>query len=245
MDEETKLYTELLTRLGRVDSLPGFSVLNETYTQEHVNLSITPANLLAVLLKARSAREHAVSYRKFDVGAAAFTMRYEPSGSQIFTGANFKPSPESPYNIHAEQLAVERAHLLGYQAVSMIGVVGETQPDQQSGHEMNTLHPCGKCRSALGNSPLVSRDRTLIATASPDLRTIELSTVTKLNLYHDDAEFHHLAQIALPDLSLLHPFEQKSGVIQLADSQKERDEEDAWEESVSPHLLRFRLPEAA
>lgn len=245
MDDETKLYTELLTRLGRVDSLPGFSVVNETYNEQDVALSITPANLLLVLLKARQARQHAVSYRQFDVGAAAFTMNYEPSGSQIFTGANFKPSAESPYNIHAEQLAVERAHLLGYQAVSIIGVVGETQPDQQSGHEMNTLHPCGKCRFALGNSALVNRDKTLIATASPNLRTIELSTVTKLNSYHDDAEFHHLTQIELPDLSLLQPFEQHSGVVRLDDSQQEKDEEDAWTESVSPHLLRFRLPEAA
>lgn len=245
MDEETKLYTELLTHLGRTDSLPGFSVLNETYSEQDVALSITPANLLSVLLKARHARRHAVSYRQFDVGAAAFTMRLTPSGSQIFTGANFKPSPESPYNIHAEQLAVERARLLGYEAVSMIGVVGETQPDQQSGHEMNTLHPCGKCRSALGNSALINRDSTLIATASPDLRIIELSTVTKLNRYHDNAEFHHLSQIELPDLSLLTPFEPNGSVITLDDSIKAHDEEQAWTESIAPHLLNFRLPKAA
>ena len=245
MDDETKLYHDLQTRLDRVDSRVGFSVLHEVYTEADVIASITPANLLVVLLKARQARQHANSYRQFDVGAAAYAMQYDPSQFKIFTGANFKPSPESAYNIHAEQLAVERAHQLGYQAVSMIGVVGETQPDQQSGHEMNTLHPCGKCRTALGSSALLSRDNTLIATASPDLRTIELSTVTKLNLYHDNAEFHHLTQIELPDLSLLQPFEQQSGVARPDDSKQARDEEQAWTESVLPHLMRFSLPEAA
>ncbi len=245
MDDETKQYEKFLAQLDRVDSGVGFSVLNETYSQADVNLSITPANLLVVLLKARQARQHAVSYRKFDVGAAAYAMQYNPSQFQIFTGANFKPSPESDYNVHAEQLAVERAHQLGYQAISIIGVVGETQPDQQSGHEMNTLHPCGKCRFALGASALLSRTNTLIATASPDLRTIELSTVSKLNLYHDNAEFHHLTQIELPDLSLLLPHQQATGPIVITDSQQERDEEDKWIQSVNPHLRAFQFPAAA
>lgn len=219
-------------------------MLREHYTEQDVALSITPPNLLAVLLKAREARDLAVSYRNFNVGAALFAMKYQPAETQILAGANIKPDPESSVNIHAEQLAMKRARQYGYTAISIVGVVGETQHDQQSGHEMGTLHPCGLCRTALGTSPLVDRNQTLIATALPDLRTIELSTVTKLDRYHNDAEFHHLTQIEIPDLKLLRPVA-TGAPVRLLDTDEMSQEDHTWSEILEPHLYPFRLSEAA
>ena len=243
MTSPNEKLVDLVSRLPLVDSRPSFSVLHETYTDADFALSITPANLLNVLHKAREARDLAVSYRDFKVGAAIFSMKRSPAETQILVGANVKPEPESTINIHAEQLAMRRATALGYNAISIVGVVGETQEDQQSGHVMSTLHPCGLCRTALGSSSLVSRNRTLVATALPDLRTIELSTVNRLDLYHDKAQFHHTTHVELGDLELFHPVA-TGAPIEIHDSDEMIANDRAWTEAIDPYLLPFRLPAA-
>ena len=237
-------YHEMLKRLESTDSYPGFSVLRPEYPATDISDSITPVNLLAVLHKAREARDHAYSWRGFKVGAAAYAITPSPSEFRIVTGANFKPSEESEDNIHAEQLAVKRARELGHSIVSIVGVVGETQPDQQSGHFTHTLHPCGKCRNVLGHSPLVHPEYTLIASALPDFRTIELSTISRLTQYHDDAAFDTVSRLEIPKLSILEPV-MTGNPIRLADTQENRDEDIAWYETMEPHLEQFREKFAA
>ncbi|OJU87534.1 hypothetical protein BGO17_00865 [Candidatus Saccharibacteria bacterium 49-20] len=244
MTNPEKTYDEMLSGLARVDSGAGYSYLNPEYTAQDIQLSITPGNLLSVLHKAREARDHGYSWRGFKVGAAVFAMTQSPSGYQIVTGANYKPSEESDVNVHAEQLATQRAREFGHNIISIIGVVGETQLDQQSGHATHTLHPCGKCRHALGSSPLVHPEHTLIASALPDFRTIELSTISRLTQYHDEAAFDTVTRLEIPKLSILEPL-MMGGVVHPTDDQAIRDEEHAWDAAMEPHLEVFRRKRAA
>lgn len=238
MDSTQKL-ENLISRLGVIDSLPSFSVLKPEYTPEDLSASITPANILSALFRAREARDVAVSYRNFNVGAAVHALRYIPSGTQFITGANIKPDKDSSINVHAEQLALKRARQAGYVAVSILAVVGETQNDQQSGHEMCTLHPCGLCRASLKASPLIDNEKTLIATALPDFRTIELSTVSALEAYHDDRQFEAVAQLEIPDLDILKPVA-TGAPIRFNDDDKTIEEDRIWQGILDEYLLPLR-----
>ena len=240
MTGSTEKIENLLSRLPYTDSLPSFSVLHPEYTPQDVSLSITPANVLRALHHAREARDLAVSYRNFNVGAAVFALKTIPASTQIITGANIKPEKESTINVHAEQLAIKRARQAGFTAISIIAVVGETQNDQQSGHEMCTLHPCGLCRESLKNSPLINNDLTLIATALPDLRTIELSTITKLGDYHEAHQFDVITRLDIPDLGLLKPAA-TGAPIRLIDDDKTMDEDRAWHSLIDDHLFPLRI----
>lgn len=244
MTNPEKTYDEMLSGLARVDGGAGYSYLDPEYTSKHIQLSITPGNLLSVLHKAREARDHGYSWRGFKVGAAVFAMTYSPSRYRIVAGANYKPSEESEVNVHAEQLATQRARDFGHDVISIIGVVGDTQLDQQSGHATHTLHPCGKCRNALGSSPLVHPKHTLIASALPDFRTIELSTISRLTQYHDEAAFDTVTRLEIPKLSILEPL-MIDGAIRPTDDQAIRDEEHAWDAAMEPHLEVFRRKRAA
>ncbi len=239
MTGSTEKIENLLSRLQYTDSRPSFSVLHPEYTAEDVSLSITPANVLRALHHAREARDLAVSYRNFNVGAAVFALRNIPASTQIITGANIKPDKDSSVNVHAEQSAIKRARQAGYTAISIIAVVGETQNDQQSGHEMCTLHPCGLCRAMLKNSPLIDNDLTLVATALPDLRTIELSSITKLDQYHEAHQFDAITRLDIPDLGLLKPVA-TGGLIHLVDSDELIEEDRTWHGLIDDHLLPLR-----
>jgi len=239
MPNSSEKLENLLGGLPFLDSRPYASMLAAEYGLLDVALSITPANILLALQRARQAREFAVSYRDFNVGAALFAFQFSPARGQLVTGVNIKPEEGSSVNIHAEQSALRKVANAGFNAVSIIAVVGETQADQQSGHEMCTLHPCGLCRQVLKESPLIDNDGTLIITARPDLRTVEFSTVNKLGLYHDEERFDEIVRIDVPDLELLTPFE-PTGPVRLDDSEEMIREDHIWHDLISPHLLPFK-----
>lgn len=239
MPDSSEKLENLLGQLPHLDSRPYGSMLAREYGPQDVALSITPANVLMALHRAREARQFAVSYRGFDVGAALFAFQYSPAGDRLVTGVNIKPEQNSSINIHAEQSAIRKVAKAGFNAVSIIAVVGETQNDQQSGHEMCTLHPCGLCRGVLKASGLIDNDNTLIVTALPDLRTIELSTVARLEQYHDEQRFNEITRIDVPDLELLKPFE-PTGPVRLDDSDEMLFEDHAWHDLLDPHLFPLR-----
>jgi cytidine deaminase len=194
-------------------------------------------------MPAKHASLPSVSYRDFKVGATVFAMRNSPATSQFITGANIKPDKDSSVNVHAEQSAMKRARQAGFTAISIVAVVGETQDDQQSGHQMCTLHPCGLCRETLGQSPLIDNNLTLIATAHPDLRTIELSTITKLGQYHEAQAFDDVTRIDVPELELLTPFVPlpNQRVIELNDTNANLEEDRTWHGLLDTHLLPLRM----
>src|ERR1700757_4037160 len=122
------------------------------YPPEFATASVNA--LIHALLEAEKAREKSRSYRGFRVGAAAVAYYYGPTSTRKLTvarGANAKPVEGSDIiNVHAEHTvmtAIDAAALPGDSIyVPLLAVVGDLQPDQQSGEETLTLHPCGVCR---------------------------------------------------------------------------------------------------
>jgi len=236
----TQKMQELLSRLPGIDDRPFHSVLNPEYTRQHIALSLTPGNLLRALHQAREAQTNAVSYRDFKVGAALVALTFRPSNFQIVTGANVKPDEESAMNVHAEQVALQKAHDRHASAVSMIAVVGKTQSDKQSGHEMHTLHPCGLCRGVMDTNPLVDNQATLIASALPDFSAIELYSVEGLKKYHETQDDSSITRFELPKLSLFDPVRPQTDPFELIDTEESLADERIWNDSIGLFLATRR-----
>ena len=205
--------------------------------------TITPPNILLALHRAREARELAISHRKFYVGAAAVAISEGQAGFEIITGFNIKPEENSTINIHAETSAEEKTRKRKFGRISIIAIVGEAQNDQQSGHAMCTLHPCGLCRKALGESSLVDDDFTLIASATPDLRTMEAYNIRQVKQYHEDPDSIELARFELPDMKLLRPTEQSSGTTsptRFIKTPEDDAEEQLWMNALGPFTASWR-----
>ena len=227
-----------------VRSGPFNSHLHNEYDRQDMLRSIIAPNVLVALHKARMARELAVSYRNFNVGASVVALTKQKAGFHILPGFNVKTNADGPVNVHAEQSALTTAQSVNADMVSIVAVVGETQADQQSGHEMHTLHPCGMCRTQLESSPLVDNDATLIFSALPDLRTIEVSTVNGLHNYHNNTQPDRsgVTLFELPDLELLKPFiTPRSGIIRLDDSERLVDEDRIWGSSIGAYVIEHQI----
>jgi cytidine deaminase len=223
---------------------PYYSRTHNEYNRADFLRSIIPTNVLNALHRAREAQELAVSYRGFNVGAAAVALTGRNAGFQILPGINAKTNEDGPLNMHAEQLALRTASTLGADMISIVAVVGETQADQQSGHEMHTLHPCGKCRAKLAENPMIDNDATLIFSALPDLRTIEVGTVNSLLAYHedDDPDQSGMTLFELPDMDLLKPFvPPESGAIYIEDTPRTVEEERMWVASIGRYVIEHQL----
>lgn len=232
---------EALSRLPRIDTYPFSSVLDSEYEARHMALTITPAYLLLALQRAREAQTQAVSYRDFRVGAAAVTLTASPPRIQIVTGINVKPDQTTSMNVHAEQVALQKVDDRGFNYVSILAVVGETQADTQSGQQTATLHPCGLCRNVMDEHSGINPELTLLASALPDLRTIELYNLSSLQKLHDQGDESKVQRFQLPDLELLKPFTQEAGVVQLDDSDKIYEDEMQWNNSVGTFVNSWRI----
>ncbi|MDB5162801.1 MAG: hypothetical protein JWN28_408 [Candidatus Saccharibacteria bacterium] len=223
---------------------PYYSQIHNEYNREDFLRSIIAPNVLVALHRARQAQELAVSYRDFNVGAAAVALTRHNAGFQILPGINAKTNEEGPLNMHAEQLALRTAKTHNADMISIVAVVGNTQPDQQSGHEMHTLHPCGKCRTKLFEEPLIDNDATLIFSALPDLQTIEVATVNGLLAYHndEDPDPSGVTLFQFPDLELFKPFiPPENGVVRLEDNQRTDEEERIWGATIGHYVLQHQL----
>jgi cytidine deaminase len=157
------------------------------YATEFAVNSVNP--LIQTLFNAEKARVYADSYRQFLVGAAAVAYFYGPQGTrmmELYSGANVKPIQGSDViNVHAEQMimanieASRRPNEDVY--VPLLAVVGDLQPDQQSGLESLTLPPCGVCRDAFNQPDTPVDYRTLFVTTNPDFTTFEWFSLSALN----------------------------------------------------------------
>lgn len=206
----------------------------------HMALSITPANLLLALHRAREAQALAVSYRDFRVGAAAVALTAGSPEFQMVTGINVKPDQTTSMNVHAEQVALQKVDDRRFSYVSTVAVVGSSQADKQSGHEMTTLHPCGLCRDAMAAHPAIDPELTLLASALPDLRTIELYSLASLQKFHDQGDGSGIQRFDLPDLQLLKPFEPRDGIAEIDDSDETYEDERHWNDTVGEFVNSWR-----
>ncbi|TSC56328.1 MAG: hypothetical protein Greene071421_217 [Parcubacteria group bacterium Greene0714_21] len=132
--------------------------------------------------EAKVAREYAVSYRDFRVGCAGLAYNTETGKWEIFRGANLKVS-RNGRPVCAESIVVQAARARGYNLIIGLGIVAETQRDDDSGVVLDTLTPCAECRETLLAIPAMSL-RSLIATATPDLSTQEVRSFGEVLKIH-------------------------------------------------------------
>jgi cytidine deaminase len=238
----SKELQQTMSRLPLVDS-PAFNpAMRDVDERKRAILSLTPGNLLFAMQKSREAFGYAISWRNFNVGAAVVGINPQ---YQFLTGVNVKPDEESSVNIHAEQLALQKARDRGFSAVRMIVVIGNVQADTQSGHEMHTLHPCGLCRQVIEEDPMIDNDVTLIASTTLDFRTLELYNLKSLKAFHESGSEEGIERFLFPDMPNLFapvPQLQRGGAYDLAahDTSELRAEEDIWDENVGLFLARRR-----
>lgn len=232
---------ELLSRLPKTETRTLRSVVNPEYTREHIALSLTPGNVLRALFAAREARELAVSWRDFKVGAAVVGMTFQPSGMRFMTGANVKPDEDSTMNVHAEQVALQKARDRQFDVVSIVAVVGETQNDTQSGKEMHTLHPCGLCRAIMLQDALVDPKASLIVSALPDFSKIELYNLEALHAFHTTHDASGIQQFELPHLEMFEPAPTDVAAHIIEDTPESIREERIWNDSIGTYVANRRF----
>ncbi len=139
--------------------------------------------VLSLLVQTAEFRKIAKSsYRNFHVSAGAMAIKGARIGRVL--GYNIKLDETDLVNIHAEDLVLAKASDYGFDKISVLAVIGPTQEDHASGRHTPTLHPCGRCRERLRESPLISDD-TLIVTAKPDFTAIELATLGDIEKVHE------------------------------------------------------------
>ncbi len=167
-------------------------------------------NIVSLLAQAEWARQYARSYRNFRVGAAALAA-YSGGGHPLvieaLLGSNSKPVQGSDaINIHAEHelmiQAMERK-LPGQVAhIPIFTVMGDLQPDQQTGNETPTLHPCGICRDSFMEPGSPISPESICVTARADYTEIEWFSVDALLAFHrgetDRSAFGHASFAATP-----------------------------------------------
>lgn len=156
-------------------------------------------NLGMLIGKAIDAKENALSYRDFRVGAAALAAFYPSNDREmwrygIITGANAKPEPNDTINVHAEHTVMTTAKTLKKPndslSIPLLVIAGDLQPDQQSGVASPTLHPCGVCREAFCEADSPVSDDTLIVTIDPDYREYQWFTSAELRAFYNNPGGH-------------------------------------------------------
>lgn len=107
----------------------------------------------------RWADHRAVSYRNFNVGAAAMVLRHDDHSARvgILAGANYKPDPDTQ-KVCAEMAVLELAESLRYEQVIGFVVAGTSDRQQIEAVTMRdapTLHPCEACRSLFSENDMM------------------------------------------------------------------------------------------
>lgn len=125
----------------------------------------------------------AENYRRFNVGASILASNGKDL--EIFGGANIMNGEGHP-KVCAEQQALKYAFLNEYYDVLNVCVVGEPQPDKESGLVSLTLHPCGDCRKLMTIRERLSPE-TLIYTFTFTRNHTELHTLQDIIKRHQKA----------------------------------------------------------
>lgn len=142
--------------------------------------------VLQLLLETSELRDRAASYRDFKVAAGAWCKGPDRQYGRAL-GYNVKLDDTDAVNIHAEDLVTAKAEDVGFTAISVLAVIGPTQEDHASGRHTETLHPCGRCRGRLEDSPLIN-EKTLFVTARPDFTVIQFAGLSAIRAAHDTGD---------------------------------------------------------
>lgn len=135
-------------------------------------------------------RKH--QYRNFGVGAAALAFRPDRhiwnGQAECFFGFNTMPI-KGGYKCCAERMLFQLVMAAGYAQVIGLIVVGEYQPDDTSGYECTTLHPCVDCRVMMKNHPLAWDNMPIMTALPPPYGPIDY------NQWKPTSEWHTLGGI--------------------------------------------------
>lgn len=196
--------------------------------------------VLYTLLGTRVYQEKAVSYRGFNVAAGVLAVK--ASGYARFYGNNIKVDDTDTVNIHAEDIAVGKAERANYDAISVLTVIGPTQEDHASGLHTHTLHPCGRCRDRLSTHPLISDD-TLIVTATPNFKTLELFNFPALERLHAKDIDEDIIRVELHDSDqLFKPLNDIENGYEARGNRVEEVDDSEWQEKVVlPLMIRQHM----
>lgn len=208
-----------LCYLNSLDYIYGFKV-----DEEQLYSRLVHGFAISALKRARQAqKDNAISYRNFNVGAAG--VAYNPDNSRlgIFTGFNAKVDGTDLINIHAEEVVVGKIRRFGGSIITLLAVVGDLQPDQQSGTVTTTLHPCGRCRKMLAETGLVT-DRTVFMSATIDLQNVEIYDLPALVRLHDEGVDGTFDRVKLPEFPV--------------DTPGETEWDEVWDSQVSLAFLK-------
>jgi len=158
---------------------------------------VTAGYGITAVLRARQAYEEStVSYRGKNVGCAAVAFDTQRNRIGILTGANIKIDESDLVNIHAEDVAFNKAEINGFDTIALLAVVGTPQPDHGSGQQSTTLQPCGKCRPKIAASKMVT-PYTQLLSATPSLEDIEAYGIQGLQAFHDTQDATGVASFRL------------------------------------------------
>lgn len=219
-----------------------------------VNAASIAGNVNFVLLHAELSRQFADSYRDFRVGAAAMAVfrREQQLRMAYVHGANAKPVAGSDIiNVHAEHTVlsmVEDARRPGESTyhIPLIAIIGDLQPDQQSGTNTSTLHPCGICRDMFYEDTSPIDDKSLIVTAASDFRVVEWCNRKALRALHETGDDSGIGRVEFverhPLLTLPDWYREaaKTGApVVLADHDNEYEAEADYNERVRDPIFRY------
>jgi cytidine deaminase len=137
-------------------------------------------------LSQQAVEELGQSYRGFKVGSAILALDSNGLRTGTYFGGNLTPYKGADWNC-AEKRAFETVQQRGFDTVLAIAVTGPVQPDENSGVQSPTLHPCQHCRGLLASSPLVHNE-TLIATSNLEHTEFELFTRNSLLALHQTGQ---------------------------------------------------------
>lgn len=134
-------------------------------------------------LAKKAAKEWAVSYRDFKVGASAYAVSLDGLRAAYLFGANNTPYPGAPKDC-AEMDIIKKVNQRGLDRIVALAIFGP--PDSGTVNRVNTatLHPCDVCRTQFSEDPAV-RDDTLFIMGSPS-GEIELMLAPDLLSLHAD-----------------------------------------------------------
>lgn len=137
-------------------------------------------------------------HRYFGVGAAALAFRPDRTiwngQAEIMLGYNSKDEKRGIPKCCAERRLFEMAVAKGYVQVVGMVVVGEYQPDDTSGHECTTLHPCLTCRQMMATHTLAWLDMPIMTALPPPKDSLDWGTA-EWDRWVPTHEWHALGEI--------------------------------------------------
>mgnify|MGYP000861581442 CR=1 FL=1 len=154
------------------------------YTEKNPWLDQSNDIMRAIIMGVALARPNAVSHRGFTVGAVGIGLRQTAANGdhliRTFHGANDKPEPDGPVNIHAEHEVLDAAEQSGA-VLTTLALYGDNQPDDGRGTSFPAIVPCSKvCLPRLQRSLAIDRRRTIFTSLSPTRDTLLLYRLAEL-----------------------------------------------------------------